>query len=403
MPMNNAANYLFGPGCILVSAGLCTSPAMVSIGMGALGASVIVNTSKIKSGLGYFIRPLYAGWILYFVLTLASYFQHKDSGLWWDECRVKLPMLVVPLAFALNEKHIAKWKIPAILIFTTTITGVNISTLVHYINHFRECNELILASKPVPIQTTTRSISHIYFGVMTAFSGGMGLLLWNKYKGTMGKIMGVCGVICIICLHLFASRTGLMVLYGTGLVLILYNIRQKIISIKWLGLIPIGFVLLCLIILLTPSLKNRYTNTLEDIDQYKNSKDITHSSLSKRILVWNFASEIWLENPVLGIGPGNVKKEILERYDGSKYYVADSERVADPHNQFLEAAAGLGIPGITSLILIFLPCLNRTTTPEFILIAAAVFFATIGESFFERQTGISFSILFWLLLHDEKD
>ncbi|MCS7087035.1 MAG: hypothetical protein NZ534_13255, partial [Bacteroidia bacterium] len=66
------AEALFAGGCVAVSAGLCFSPAMVSVGMGLLGASVPAAAFRRPDWATNLRNPVYVGWMLYFALTAAS-------------------------------------------------------------------------------------------------------------------------------------------------------------------------------------------------------------------------------------------------------------------------------------------------------------------------------------------
>jgi hypothetical protein len=371
---------------------------MISMGMGSLAASSILKVVRNPYVLVGLKRPVFAGWLLYFCLTLASFSMHDDAGLWWDECRVKLPMLLVPLAVSANKNSAKIWYFPSLALFISVVTAVNLATLAYYFGHFEACNALILASKPVPIQTTTKSLSHIYFGIMSAFAGCAGLYLWRKNPNSMGIYMLICGSVCVFCLHLFASRTGLLTLYGAVACAACYQVYRHEKWRKYIWLTPILPAIGAASVAMVPSLNNRYKNTVEDVKAYLNNEDVTHRSLSKRILVWGFAAEIWQANPWFGVGPGNVKPEILSRYEGSKYRVETKERVADPHNQFLEAGAGLGILGFSTLLFIFASSCLNPIHPLMLMLWVILALGMLGESLLERQVGVSFSLLYWSLV-----
>lgn len=210
--------------------------------------------------------------------------------------------------------------------------------------------------------------------------------------------MLVCGAVCVVCLHLFASRTGLFALYGAGLAVAILQAYHNRKWRKYLWTIALLPAMGIVIVATVPSLKNRYTNTIEDIKAYTNNEDVTHRSLSKRFLVWGFAAKIWSENPMFGVGPGNVKTEILSRYEDSKYRVESSERVSDAHNQFLEAGAGLGILGFSTLLFIFATPFASPMRSLLLSLWAILALGMLGESVLERQLGVGFSLLFWSLI-----
>ncbi|MCS7084822.1 MAG: O-antigen ligase family protein, partial [Bacteroidia bacterium] len=208
-----------------------------------------------------------------------------------------------------------------------------------------------------------------------------------------------CAAICAVCLHVLALRTGLMALYGGALAAAALYARRRGAWRKFVLGVVGAFAALALSSAFVPSLNNRLKNTVEDLRAFAGGEDVTHRSLSKRLLVWGFAVQIWREHPLCGVGPGNVKAAILARYDRSRYRVESSERIADAHNQFLEAGAGLGALGFLTLLIIFAWPLARPLEATTLFFTTAIVLGAVGESFLERQTGVSFSILFWLFAH----
>ena len=70
-----------------------------------------------------------------------------------------------------------------------------------------------------------------------------------------------------------------------------------------------------------------------------------HDQLSDagRLLSWRIGYDIWQAHPWLGVGPGNLKQEVMAVY-AEDYPGVTRKRM--PHNQFLSVAAGSGIVGL---------------------------------------------------------
>jgi O-antigen ligase len=76
--------------------------------------------------------------------------------------------------------------------------------------------------------------------------------------------------------------------------------------------------------------------------------DYNHTSETGRLQIWSRGIGYMLENPVLGVGPGN-----FQTAEGTLSPLAERQQFGigvrwnAPHNSFVQIAAELGIPGIT--------------------------------------------------------
>ncbi|NTV41380.1 MAG: O-antigen ligase family protein [Candidatus Moranbacteria bacterium] len=76
------------------------------------------------------------------------------------------------------------------------------------------------------------------------------------------------------------------------------------------------------------------------------------SSLASRIMIWNVAEKLALENPISGIGPGNFQKEYLAAQPSFPPYLEWA--VPQPHNLFLAFWLQTGLIGLFGFV--FLAC-----------------------------------------------
>jgi O-antigen ligase len=125
-----------------------------------------------------------------------------------------------------------------------------------------------------------------------------------------------------------------------------------------------------------------------------------------RKFLWQYGSEVVLENPVLGTGTGagdDALNEALQQSDdqfwdeGGLYFIRD--RVYNYHNVYLQQLATQGTIGLfILLVMLFVPMLGFQITYEarlFITICALSF---LTESMFQRQAGILFFSFFYMVL-----
>lgn len=160
---------------------------------------------------------------------------------------------------------------------------------------------------------------------------------------------------------------------GSVVIILIIQFLAVIISISfgtWLALIlalwlmcakkkrmqiAIGGILLVLIsfVYLVPNASGHNT--------YQGIRNAIKQGLETRIVIWNASLEIAKAHPVIGIGMDQLRRTPKLKYD-----------LSHAHNQFLNTAAELGIPGLISYLIILIEILwmtgevRRSALPEWI-------------------------------------
>ncbi len=125
--------------------------------------------------------------------------------------------------------------------------------------------------------------------------------------------------------------------------------------------------------------------TLEDI---KNS--------DPRITIWGNAAEIIKQNPIFGVGVGDVKNELVKTYTkNNERWAVDKKFGA--HNQYLETIVGQGIVGFVLLMLFV--CLSfyvafTKKNSVWILVLVVITFYMFFESMLNSFAGVVFITMF---------
>jgi O-antigen ligase len=123
------------------------------------------------------------------------------------------------------------------------------------------------------------------------------------------------------------------------------------------------------------------------------------NSTDDRRLVWRAARGLIAEHPLIGVGTGDVKDELVRAY-GERGFVEPFRKKLNAHDQYLNTAVALGVGAALLLILaIVLPLRQALRWRDGIL---AVFLLLNGlnwtvESMLEVQAGVVFLAFFgWL-------
>jgi O-antigen ligase len=121
--------------------------------------------------------------------------------------------------------------------------------------------------------------------------------------------------------------------------------------------------------------------------------------LSIRLVKWSSTLNLFKENILLGVSPGDLKQNLITEYTENGFYFA-AEKKFGPHNQFLQILAALGIIGLlVFLTVIFLPyfkLVEINSLYSWFLLIILIFFLT--EDVLERQQGIVFFSFFYTML-----
>ena len=135
--------------------------------------------------------------------------------------------------------------------------------------------------------------------------------------------------------------------------------------------------------------------------EYKNYyKHETESTIS-RIFIWEACTDIIQENILAGVGTGDTKDALLEKYLKEEMSGA-YEKSLNAHNQFFQTQISIGIIGSLLLLSsIFIPLFHsfRTTGNNLLtLFIIIIIINFLVESMLETQAGVMFYAFFNSLL-----
>jgi O-antigen ligase len=371
--------------------GLTLSKSLISIGFIGIVVVGILNFNKHQ--LSNSEKKLCFVLILSFLLTCLSLVYSRQITLSIDKIVLKLPLLLIPFAiFAFkNSEEKLKFRMTTVLNYALFLPAV--VSVYNYLINKTLFDGLILQSKPLPIEFGY-GLYHIQFSVLLAAAIVLGVisLLQNlvlRYQITFWFLL-VLVVVNIVALHILSARTGLLSLYAAAFVVIYYYFK-KIEFKKKLTISAFIIVLPLLFILFSTSLKHRIFNTFEDLKVTVSGKDANDYSMAMRVAAWFNAFDVIKDNPLLGVGVGNVETVLKKNFETYNPKITPQNR-KNPHNQFIETAVESGILNGVLLLLFFglLFFLKFDKQIKLSLSAIGLLFliACLFESLFERQSTV---------------
>jgi len=198
---------------------------------------------------------------------------------------------------------------------------------------------------------------------------------------------------------LSTSRNGLIGLLLALTLIVIYSvIRYR----KWMSIISIAVIAWVIMSSLLKDYKSSalkfhgFEEVAAAVKKGKASQKVYKTSTSIRILVWSFSLNLIKSNPIIGVGTGDIKDELIKLYKKEGYPIL-VKRQYNSHNQYLQTAAALGIPTLIVLLLMFIsPLLVRWRRLHFLAVFLSIIVgvACLTESVLEVQAGVIFYTFF---------
>jgi O-antigen ligase len=251
--------------------------------------------------------------------------------------------------------------------------------------------------------TLSRGFHPSYYAMYLAFASSnilCFLLIRQTVKG-FPKITGhiVILVFFTVMTVLLSSKAGLLVwlfivVFYALVLFFLY--KRRLMAFLFIASALTVFTVLLQIF---PNAASRVSVAKQDLAVKDPAVD-PEKSTGERMVIWKSAVEIIRENLLLGVGTGDVKDALLQRYKKNNLTKILSMRL-NAHNQYLQTFVTIGISGFLVLVIMLLaPAISALRKADFIYF---IFLAIIGinilvESMFEVQAGVIFYAVFNAIL-----
>ena len=332
----------------------------------------------------------FAALILIFMVTFVSGINSEDLTVWIRQMRLKLPFLLMPIAFYLLRKPVARHFDFLSLFFL----GVALVSTFPVMLQFTKMESMVAIIEKG--QSLNTPVDHIKYSMYLAFSIIIAIVFLVEKRSTFKykrSVLLVGGLYLFIFLHLLAVRSGLAVFYGVSFILLLrYAILLKKPILLFLALVFVAFPFIAF--KTVPTFKKKIEYMIYDYQMYKSGKGKDLSD-SERMYSYEIGYEIFKESPVLGSGIGDLKKLCVEKFK-AKYNLSVKKY---PHNQYLFVLAGSGLVGL--LLFLVGMCypifyFRKKQDSLFLSIWLIFIISFLVENSIERSYSISFFLLFFL-------
>ena len=390
-PLYDYANIL---ALLFIAIGLFYSRALLSMGMIGLLLNAILTFSPKQLWNDYKKDLVIYLMSLFFLIYLISGLYSESFSAWFEIIKMKVPFLTLPFVLLSNNsrsKHINVF----IVVFCAILFYSTLPIIIEFINDIE--GTLLKYQRGHTLETP---IGHVRYSLFLSVGVLVSIHLALKFFEEKKQLLGLGLVFFLVYLflftHLLAVRSGLVCIYiGLFVYLIIYVIKNRYWIMFFFGaIIMLGFLFFAPKVF--PTLKNKIGYTMYDLDRLKN-KEIGQYSDSKRLLSIIVGWELFKENPIFGVGAGDIVPSVQDMYQ-KKYPAVDIKSRLLPHNQFLRVVNCVGVIGlIVFLAFLIYPIYNRDIISN-PLLAAFIFSALASfcvEGTIENQIGTAYFIVFY--------
>jgi len=383
------SQYILLLACLAGVVGLLASRALVAISP-IVGIVAGLTNPDVRAAVPGWLRNQSA-WLLALLygLLLLSGFYTDAWTVWRHELYRKLPLLAIPLAFALAKPLNPRQRYWVGIVFTVGITAIGVATAGRYWLSPRSGSEELREATNL---LSVTGIFHIHFGVMLAMASVFGMLLGQDTRPVGGRwLLWMSALLSALVLHVLVYRTGLLALYGALLVntiRLLFNSRRRALGL--LLLVALGTAPF-LAYYTVPSVPRQLASSYYDIERFYWHDDINNYSLAKRIAAWHTAIIVAKTEPWLGVGAADATDAMMAQYSWRSYGLEPRNWIMI-HNQYLHFLVAGGLLGLLLWLLVLLaplakPCLRRNAYVYNFLLIQGV--AMLVDSLLEVQTSFN--------------
>ena len=322
----------------------------------------------------------------------------NDQKYGWEDMEFKLSLMIFPLIFSTLDKG--------------TLTKKEGFNILNFFLIGCVAGTLLLLGHSWYKQTWNHLDHAFYYGNLSWFfhstylsmylAFSVAIITWKIIIGEVRirplfKILLILlAIYFLILIILLSSKAGLLSLV---LVMVFFSALLIIKKKNWIT----GFIFLVTSLLILylglqffPYASGRILAAGKSLSGNSAMKSDNAESTAERIQIWKSGLEIIREHPFFGTGTGDVKDELLLKYNENNIKPA-FEKKLNAHNQYIQTCISVGIIGFLLLVgMMFLPIFPAIRQEQYLYVVFLLIFALnmAFESMLEIQAGVVFYAFF---------
>ena len=268
-------------------------------------AITILHKNFISQLQHFFKTPLLAGMAVLFLVPFVSGLWSSNVKQWSDLVRIKLPLLLLPLAFAGSwQLSQTQWRMLA-LFFILLMTAGTLWSFEKYWSDRAAVSASYLRAK---VFLTPLQNDHVRYSWLVSVAALLCTFFIELTKGWRKAVACVVMLWLMVYLHVLAARTGLFSMY----IMLLFYTLWKLVQHRNRGLVLItGIAIIALPLLawtFLPTFQNRVKYFVYDYSFIKSGAYLPGGNDGNRMLSYRAGWHLLKTHP-FGVGAGDVFAE----------------------------------------------------------------------------------------------
>ncbi len=376
---------------IIMLLGLFLSRAALSIGIMLFLIPTLFHARIVEQFVRFLRSPYLLGLAILFLLPFISGLWSNDLVEWRRQVSVKLPLLLLAVAFA-GEWRLTtqQWSMIA-WIFLVLVIGGCAWSLWQYGQEPGLINESYLRAKTIP---TALDNDHVRYSWLVAVAAlCCSLLIFREKDKFRRAILAIIFLFLVIYIHILSARTGIVMIYLLFAGLLLQLIARRAgVQLILLTLLMVAAIASWWFI---PTLQNRFRYNRYDLSLIQDKPMVPGTSDANRWLSIKAGWKILRQHP-LGVGAGDVRNKMNDWYNVEVPGIQEKDKLY-PSSEWLVYGDMFGWPGVLLFtIIICVPFFIRRRSWSFYWIMLHVM--ALSTFFFETGLETQFGIFIYCFI-----
>ncbi|WP_158607207.1 O-antigen ligase family protein [Pontibacter oryzae] len=350
--------------------------------------------------------------IFFSVLILVSFALSYNLSQGINYLTLRLPLVIFPVSLGLLQLS-ATFKEKALLTFAYITTLVCVLCFGYALyNYF-----ILGRADAMYNDNLTLLIGHqsVYVALLVNFAIYifLYLLLFRKVSFRAGVF---CSILFLTGIsYLLGSRINLAILLVMCVGISIYYILNKKLFVHGVALFIALVVGAFIVFKAEPLMLNRYKELAYSKFEYDHIGTESHyfmeltpdqwNGTNFRLAAWNCGWELFKENPLIGVGLGDKKEELIQKYKQKDFYFA-IETNKNVHNNYLDILYSMGLIGFAFFLLawVIFPLIEAVKYHDILALMMLITLALawVTEIYFDRSVGGMISGFFVVFLLTDK-
>jgi len=329
--------------------------------------------------------------LLFFLIHIASVFYSDNKTLAWFDIEVKLSLFIFPIVFLFKNPLLLKRKNWVLNSFVLGSIVSSIAMLIIAFFRFDGTNSQVF-------YYTSFSLFHpSYMAMYFVFSILIIIQIMDKdLKKLNHRIIGYLSILFLLILISFLqSKAGIL----SSIAISLYYLVYSFLRFRTLVMRISFFILAVSVSLVFAQKTNRLQAMAQSVEKISEQGQTTGST-GIRYSMWKVAVEAIGEHWLFGVGSGDIKPILFQKYKVQKLEDAIKNNY-NIHNQYLETFLGQGLIGIFLLLYLLYLGIREAFRKKKLLWSGFIILIALNmgpESMLNTQMGVVFIAFFYYFL-----